>query len=68
MLEVTAGGKAALNRVARCAELRLAEMLEPLGGPAGRRIETGLGLLREAFAAPPLAAAERKRRPGRTRV
>jgi DNA-binding MarR family transcriptional regulator len=68
MLEVTAGGKAALNRVARSAERRLAEMLAPLGGPAGRRIQTGLGLLREAFAAPPRSAAERKRRPGRTRV
>jgi DNA-binding MarR family transcriptional regulator len=67
MLEMTAGGRAALERVARCAERHLAEVLAPLGGPAGRRIQAGLSVLREAFAAPPLAAGGRRRRHGRPR-
>ena len=66
MLEVTAGGRAALDRVARVAERRLAEVLAPLNGPAGRRLQAGLGVMREVFAAPP-ASAEQRRRNGRPR-
>jgi hypothetical protein len=53
--------------VARSAERHLAEVLAPLGGLAGRRIQAGLGALREAFAAPPLPAGGRKHRNGRQR-
>jgi DNA-binding MarR family transcriptional regulator len=67
MLEMTAGGRAALDRVARCAERHLAEVLAPLDGPAGRRLQAGLGVMRDVFTAPPLAAAGRRRRPGRPR-
>jgi len=67
MLEVTTGGRAALDRVARVAERRLAEVLAPLNGPAGRRLQEGLGVMREVFAAPP-AAAGRRRRNGRSHV
>ena len=66
LLEVTAGGKAALDRVARVAERRLAEVLAPLNGPSGRRLQAGLSVMREVFAAPP-AAAERRRRRARPR-
>ena len=66
VLEVTAGGKAALDRVARVAERRLAEVLAPLNGPSGRRLQAGLSVMREVFAAPP-AAAERRRQRARPR-
>jgi DNA-binding MarR family transcriptional regulator len=65
MLEVTAGGRAALDRVARCAERHLAEVFAPLDGPAGRRLQAGLGVMRKVFAVPPLAFAGRRRRQGR---
>jgi DNA-binding MarR family transcriptional regulator len=65
MLEVTAGGRAALDRVARCAERHLAEVFAPLDGPAGRRLQAGLGVMRKVFAVPPLASAGRRRRQGR---
>jgi DNA-binding MarR family transcriptional regulator len=61
MLEVTAGGRAALDRVARVAERRLAEVLAPIKGPAGRRLQAGLGVMREVFAAPPTSAGRRRR-------
>jgi DNA-binding MarR family transcriptional regulator len=61
MLEVTAGGRAALDRVARIAERRLAEVLSPLNGPAGRRLQEGLGVMRQVFAAPPVSAGRRRR-------
>ena len=66
MLEVTAGGRAALDRVARSAERRLADALASLDGPSGRRLQAGLGVMRQVFATPPAAAASR-RRPGRKR-
>jgi DNA-binding MarR family transcriptional regulator len=66
MLEVTAGGRAALDRVARVAERGLAEVLAPLNGPAGRRLQEGLGVMRAVFAAPP-AFAGRRRRDSRSR-
>ena len=62
MLEMTAGGRAALDRVVRSAERHLADVLAPLDAPAGRRLLAGLGVLGKAFAAPPLASAERRRR------
>jgi DNA-binding MarR family transcriptional regulator len=66
MLEVTPGGKAALDRVARAAERHLAVVLSPLGQPARKRLQSGLDEMRRAFAAPPQVGAGRGRN-GRTR-
>jgi DNA-binding MarR family transcriptional regulator len=61
-VEVTAAGKAALDRVARAAEAHLAEVLAPLDAPSRRRLHGGLGVLRKVFApAMPAAAIERRR-------
>jgi DNA-binding MarR family transcriptional regulator len=61
MLEVTAGGKAALDRVTRSAERHLADALVGLDSPSARRLQAGLGVLREVFAQPPASQAERRR-------
>jgi DNA-binding MarR family transcriptional regulator len=50
MIEVTATGRAALERVSRAAESHLAELLAPLDLPARRRLLAGLGVLRKVFA------------------
>jgi DNA-binding MarR family transcriptional regulator len=50
IIEVTATGRAALERVARAAEAHLAEVLAPLDLPARRRLQGGLGVLRCVFA------------------
>jgi DNA-binding MarR family transcriptional regulator len=49
MIEVTATGRAALERVARAAEGHLAEVLVVLDGHARRRLHGGLGVLRKVF-------------------
>jgi DNA-binding MarR family transcriptional regulator len=49
MIEVTATGRAALDRVARCAEAHLAEVLAPLDVLSRRRLQGGLGVLRKVF-------------------
>lgn len=67
LLEMTAGGRAALDRVARSAERRLADVLTPLDAPTGRRLQAGLGVLREVFSTPPAAAGGRRRRDARPR-
>jgi DNA-binding MarR family transcriptional regulator len=71
MIEVTATGRAALDRVARAAEAHLAEMLAPVDVTSRRRLHNGLGVLRKIFAAEPAAAAaaaarQRNRRSRRT--
>jgi DNA-binding MarR family transcriptional regulator len=53
MIEVTATGRAALERVGRSAEAHLAEVLAPLDLPARKRLQSGLGILRKVFAAAP---------------
>jgi len=50
LIEVTTNGRAALERVARCAETHLAEVLAPLDPRSRRRLQGGLGVLREVFA------------------
>src|SRR5438105_13842641 len=50
MIEVTALGRAALDRVARSAEAHLAEVLAPLDVMSRRRLQSGLGVLRKVFA------------------
>ena len=49
MIDVTPAGRAALDRVARCAEAHLAEVLAPLDLPSRRRLQNGLGVLRKVF-------------------
>jgi len=49
MIEVTATGRAALERVARAAEAHLAEVLVSLDAPSRRRLHHGLGVLRKVF-------------------
>ena len=61
IIEVTATGRAALERVARCAEMHLAEVLAPLDPPSRRRLQGGLGVLRKLFAPAPRSAAGRRR-------
>ena len=67
MLEVTPGGRAALDRVARCAERHIAAVLSPLDEPSRRQLQSGLNVMREAFAAPPQLAAVRSRQGARSR-
>ena len=50
MVEVTPTGRAALERVARCAEAHLADVLAELDPSARRRLQGGLGVLRKVFA------------------
>lgn len=50
MIEVTATGRAALERVARAAEAHLAEALLALDAPSRKRLHGGLGVLRKIFA------------------
>jgi DNA-binding MarR family transcriptional regulator len=56
MIEMTPTGRAALDRVARCAEGHLADVLAPLDPPSGRRLHNGLGVLRKVFSRPSLPA------------
>jgi DNA-binding MarR family transcriptional regulator len=63
-IEVTSTGRAALDRVARCAEAHLAEVLAPLDMPSRRRLTGGLGVLRKVFA---VSATGEKRRNRRSR-
>jgi DNA-binding MarR family transcriptional regulator len=68
MIEVTAAGRAALERVSRAAEGHLAEVLAPLDVPARRRLLGGLGILRRVFAgAPTSTSRKRHRTPGKRR-
>ena len=62
MIEVTATGRAALERVSRAAEAHLAEVLAPLDVPARRRLLGGLGILRRVFAPAPGSASRRSHR------
>jgi DNA-binding MarR family transcriptional regulator len=67
VIEVTATGRAALERVGRCAEAHLADVLRPLHAPAGRRLRGGLSVLQDVFSGAPTAqnGAARKPRSGR---
>jgi len=67
LLDVTASGRAALDRVGRAAESHLSEVLAPLDAASRRRLVAGLGVLRRVFAAPPETAAGRRRRNARER-
>jgi len=62
MIEVTATGRAALERVSRAAEGHLAEVLAPLDVPARRRLQGGLGILRKVFAGNPASTSRKSNR------
>jgi DNA-binding MarR family transcriptional regulator len=66
IIEVTANGRAALERVARAAEAHLAEVLAHLDAPARRRLHGGLGVLREVFAGKGVAIGVMSRKGHRT--
>jgi len=55
IIEVTPTGKAAVERVGRCAETHLAEVLAPLDAGSRRRLQGGLGVLRKVFTSAPRA-------------
>ena len=61
MIEVTAAGRAALERVSRAAEAHLAEVLAPLDRTSQRRLRAGLAVLRNVFAKSPPAVGRRPR-------
>ena len=62
MIEVTATGRAALERVSRAAEGHLAEVLAPLDVPARRRLQGGLGILRKVFGGNPASTSRKSNR------
>jgi DNA-binding MarR family transcriptional regulator len=62
IIEVTATGRAALERVSRAAEAHLAEVLSPLDVATRRRLVGGLGILRRVFAPPPGAVSRKGHR------
>src|SRR5215216_5996735 len=61
LIEMTSTGRAALERVARCAETHLAEVLAPVDGLSRRRLQGGLTVLREIFARSSTSGREPKR-------
>jgi DNA-binding MarR family transcriptional regulator len=62
MIEVTATGRSVLERVGRCAEAHLSEVLAPLDLPARRRLQAGLGVLRKVFAGAPASVSRKQQR------
>jgi DNA-binding MarR family transcriptional regulator len=66
IIEVTANGRAALERVARAAEAHLAEVLAHLDAPTRRRLHGGLGVLREVFTGKAAAFGAMSRKGHRT--
>jgi DNA-binding MarR family transcriptional regulator len=57
--DVTPAGRAALERVGRCAEEQLSEVLTPLPAEGRRRLQAGLRVLRELFEGSPGRRRER---------
>jgi DNA-binding MarR family transcriptional regulator len=55
IIEITATGKSAVERVGRSAEAHLADVLAPLDGASRRKLQAGLGVLRKVFANAPRA-------------
>jgi DNA-binding MarR family transcriptional regulator len=59
IIDVTPAGRAALERVGRCAEAHLADLLESVDGTSRRHLQAGLSVLRRTFARMPAAAVAR---------
>ena len=55
IIEITATGKSAVERVGRSAEAHLADVLAPLDATSRRKLQAGLGVLRRVFASAPRA-------------
>ncbi len=55
IIEVTPTGKAAVERVGRCAESHLAEVLTPVDATGRKRLQAGLAVLRKVFTEAPRA-------------
>ena len=55
IIEVTSNGRAAVERVGRCAESHLSVVLEPLEAATRRRLQAGLAVLRKVFTGAPRA-------------
>ena len=68
VIEVTPTGRAALDRVSTCAERHLAEVLAPLDARARRRLQGGLGVLRQVFAGALTGPEPPARKPGAHRT
>jgi DNA-binding MarR family transcriptional regulator len=62
IVEPTAAGRAALQRVGRAAEAHLAERLAPLDRSSHRRLKAGLAVLHQLFGGRAAPAASRRRR------
>jgi len=71
LIEVTPLGSATVERVGRAAQAHLAEMLSGLDAASRRRLQAGLGVLRQVFADTPpptalqAARSTRRRTPSR---
>jgi hypothetical protein len=63
IVEVTSAGRAALERVGRCAEQHLAVVLAPLDPGARRRLQAGFAVLKKVFTAPPDCSDRHRRGP-----
>jgi DNA-binding MarR family transcriptional regulator len=56
IIEVTAAGRATVERVGRAAEAHLADALAPLDAASRQRLQAGLGVLRKVFTGAPRRA------------
>jgi DNA-binding MarR family transcriptional regulator len=68
LIEVTPLGRATLERVGKAAEAHLAEMLAVLDPPSRRRLQAGLGVLRQVFAEAPTGTPLQAARAARSRT
>jgi len=68
LIEVTPLGRTTLERVGKAAEAHLAEMLAGLDPPSRRRLQAGLGVLRQVFGEAPPATPLRAARASRSRT
>lgn len=68
LIEVTPVGKATVERVGTAAEARLSDMLADLPPAARRRLQAGLGVLRDVFSEAPATKPERAARAARART
>lgn len=62
IIEITGAGRTVLDRVAKVAESRLADLLDPLDRTSQRRLQSGLAVLRSVFASPPPTVRRRASR------
>jgi DNA-binding MarR family transcriptional regulator len=68
IIEVTATGRAVVDRVGRAAEAHLAQRLIPLDAASRRSLQAGLGALRDVFSRDPRPAKASRPQPARTRT